>query len=69
METLAQCVKSAQSWQQRQQNHVVDAVLVSLLLALNRYHAFPGISIFDLEQVDATWVYHFCIELLVTLEK
>ena len=41
---------------------------MSLLLALNRYHAFPGISIFDLEQADATWVYHFCIELLVTLE-
>ena len=40
METLEQCGKSVQSWQQRHQKDVIDIVLVSVLLTLNRFHKF-----------------------------
>ena len=38
IETPEQCVKSVQSYQLKHQSDVIDVVLVSLLLTLNRFH-------------------------------
>ena len=35
--------------------HVIDAVLVPLLLSLNKFYTLFGVSIVDFEQVNADW--------------
>ena len=49
METPEQCLKSAESSQQRHHNNIIDVVLVSLLLTLRIFHTFSNVSIADFE--------------------
>ena len=56
METPEQCVSSVQNWHKRHQNNVIDVILVSLLLTLNKFQAGSNVSIVDFEQVNASRV-------------
>ena len=41
----------------------MGAVLVSLLLTLNKFHVLLGVSIVDFEQVNVSWVCEICSTL------
>ena len=55
MEAPEQYVKCIQRQQKWHQNDVIDTVLVSLLLTLNKITHFTSFLIFDIEQVNIDW--------------
>ena len=52
MEKPNQCAKYGQISRQRRQTDINEVVLVSLILTVNRFHTFLGVSIVDFRQTN-----------------